>query len=504
MGNSHIVISTGKVYRATVIVNNGLIEASTPGGTLYTRGTISGNGTLRSGGGAKLQINDEATTGNLVNDGSLQLNTRVTVLKDYSGAQLGSGNGFNGRNGVSGSGGIFAADAQQVVSGNAVTAAFPNVSFLDFGTLRVGDSRGTNITIRNAGRETRLRGAVQNVHAPDVSVQNADFVLDPFPLGGSHVANLRFNARTAGTVSGQALTVANNFDNVANHSLIVRADVYAPAVATRTSRIVDFGVVRGGTAGFTSSTTIRNTASGALTDHLRTSVAVTPGHVNVLSVPGLLAAGQSGVLRFGLDTGTAGLVNSTATLGFTSVNPVLADLALESQTISFFGTVTDVAVAELAKAGGAGSFAGSGSLYTLDFGSIRAGSGPVATEIAVWNAIFATAFSETLGGGFVLDGGPGFAFAGDAFSDLAGGDIDLGNWLSFDSSGLRAGSYESVLTFNGFSRFSGLADQALGPITLNIRATVMSVPEPASWAMLIAGFGLVGGALRRQRMAAMA
>lgn len=29
---------------------------------------------------------------------------------------------------------------------------------------------------------------------------------------------------------------------------------------------------------------------------------------------------------------------------------------------------------------------------------------------------------------------------------------------------------------------------------------ITAVPEPASWAMLIAGFGLVGGTLRRRRM----
>ncbi|WP_416907272.1 MAG: PEPxxWA-CTERM sorting domain-containing protein [Polymorphobacter sp.] len=37
-----------------------------------------------------------------------------------------------------------------------------------------------------------------------------------------------------------------------------------------------------------------------------------------------------------------------------------------------------------------------------------------------------------------------------------------------------------------------------------IGAAVGSVPEPASWAMLIAGFGLVGGAMRRRRKMALA
>jgi hypothetical protein len=42
---------------------------------------------------------------------------------------------------------------------------------------------------------------------------------------------------------------------------------------------------------------------------------------------------------------------------------------------------------------------------------------------------------------------------------------------------------------------TGIADLAQG------EGTFGAVPEPASWAMLIAGFGLVGGAARRRRVA---
>lgn len=35
-----------------------------------------------------------------------------------------------------------------------------------------------------------------------------------------------------------------------------------------------------------------------------------------------------------------------------------------------------------------------------------------------------------------------------------------------------------------------------------IRANLSAVPEPSSWAMLIAGFGLVGGTMRRRRLVA--
>ncbi|MFN3371119.1 MAG: PEPxxWA-CTERM sorting domain-containing protein [Sphingomonadaceae bacterium] len=43
----------------------------------------------------------------------------------------------------------------------------------------------------------------------------------------------------------------------------------------------------------------------------------------------------------------------------------------------------------------------------------------------------------------------------------------------------------------------------IGPLLDNVLVTqTAAIPEPATWAMLIAGFGLVGGALRRRRLAA--
>ncbi len=61
-----------------------------------------------------------------------------------------------------------------------------------------------------------------------------------------------------------------------------------------------------------------------------------------------------------------------------------------------------------------------------------------------------------------------------------------------------------MLRFDGYSRYAGLDDLRLTPIELDISATVLglparSVPEPTSWAMMVAGIGLVGGMMRRAR-----
>jgi hypothetical protein len=51
-------------------------------------------------------------------------------------------------------------------------------------------------------------------------------------------------------------------------------------------------------------------------------------------------------------------------------------------------------------------------------------------------------------------------------------------------------------------RFGTTSGDNVGPVLDNV--LVSQVPEPATWAMLIAGFGLVGFAARRQRKLAAA
>jgi hypothetical protein len=48
------------------------------------------------------------------------------------------------------------------------------------------------------------------------------------------------------------------------------------------------------------------------------------------------------------------------------------------------------------------------------------------------------------------------------------------------------------------------SDDNVGPLLDNVIVTQGVIPEPATWAMLIAGFGLVGTAARRRRIAAAA
>lgn len=81
----------------------------------------------------------------------------------------------------------------------------------------------------------------------------------------------------------------------------------------------------------------------------------------------------------------------------------------------------------------------------------------------------------------------GFRFS---FSDIAGNDPFSTRSLFFTAG--QAGS----LTFN----FGSLSADNVGPIVDNVVLEIGApVPEPATWAMMIFGFGLVGGAMRRNR-----
>lgn len=62
----------------------------------------------------------------------------------------------------------------------------------------------------------------------------------------------------------------------------------------------------------------------------------------------------------------------------------------------------------------------------------------------------------------------------------------------------------SVVSTNGIGGFSLIGDTVEGNVSIdNVRVNLegmgSAVPEPATWAMMITGFGLAGSALRRRR-----
>lgn len=73
------------------------------------------------------------------------------------------------------------------------------------------------------------------------------------------------------------------------------------------------------------------------------------------------------------------------------------------------------------------------------------------------------------------------------------------SWSNFGAnSGFVAGT--NTLAFN-VTNFGQVSGNPSGLRVEFVQSNAAVVPEPANWAMLIAGFGLVGAAARRRRLA---
>ena len=175
----------------------------------------------------------------------------------------------------------------------------------------------------------------------------------------------------------------------------------------------------------------------------------------------------------------------------------------QAQTINFDALTTGATVDKY-YAGGIDSFGETGPDYgiafTLGDWSVQSGFG----ETSQPN------FAYSISGGGAMDSFGGMtnhvAFSYGAFSNttvniysgLDGGGSLLASYVltandpsHFDFVSLDfAGTAHSVQIAGGGSQF-GWDDIGFG--------TTGSVPEPASWALMLGGFGLVGGAMRRRQ-----
>ena len=409
----------------------------------------------------------------------------------------------------------LAGNVYQVAQAGALPAS------VALGARRVGDAAATStLTIANIAPVTP---GFNEKLATTASV-GGGFKLDggttvnvPSVAAGSTAAvTLSHGTAVAGSFTGNvavgntSLAVAGSGLSdlaLAAQSVAVWSNVYAAAVAQVGSTSVNFGTVRQNGTAAPVLVSVGNSATGALTDTLVTTLSGLPSNVSA-TAPAPLAAGTSTNVAFTLNTATAGIVGGSGTLGFASHDSELADLALASQNVAFSGTITQLAQAALFKSSGVGTFKGTGTSYTLNLGSLASGSGSYTTDLGVTNTNAGLAFSELLGGAFSLSAMTGFGFTGGSFSGLAGGMSLAGDVLNFDTAGLAAGTYSQSITLNGFSQFAGLGNYLLGPITVNISALVTgggggggtgTVPEPAAWAMMLVGFGAIGSGMRRRR-----
>lgn len=78
--------------------------------------------------------------------------------------------------------------------------------------------------------------------------------------------------------------------------------------------------------------------------------------------------------------------------------------------------------------------------------------------------------------------------------------FNVGGTLTFDNGAVSLLSGNNTITFAYSGAAQGLADEAWGINSATITGNAFnSVPEPSAWALMILGFGAVGGALRGRR-----
>ena len=304
---------------------------------------------------------------------------------------------------------------------------------------------------------------------------------------------------SAGAVNG----VSNGLGTLPVGTQIVNitGNVYAPAVVQLGTPTLSFGTVRVGSSVTPATVSVSNTASGALTDTLRASLTGGAAPFSASGTAnGIVAGGSnSSSLTVGLNTATAGVFSSSGLVTFTSQNPEMADLGLGTANVNLLATVNNVAAPALGKTSGAGNFSGSGTSYTLNFGTLLQGGGTISSLLSLANS--ASGPADALAGSFVLTalvGTPFSALSGfGSFSGVAGGS-SLAGGLSVGFNTNTLGTFSSSITLNPRSTNASQADLTLGAITLTLQGNVAAVPEPGTWALWLAGLAMLGGLARRQ------
>ena len=158
------------------------------------------------------------------------------------------------------------------------------------------------------------------------------------------------------------------------------------------------------------------------------------------------------------------------------------------------------------------SFAGEAGTFTTDGtapGNVAAPGIYNFTDFSVTSSAFGRPVGSVSGGQYLAGGFStvlpySFTWNGSAvtFWDSAG--FNTFNWWVFTSTANSNDAHffayapgnindpTSAALYNG-------GEQSSGRVTVSVAGATGAVPEPATWAMMLAGFGIIGGAMRRRQ-----
>ncbi|EXI69311.1 MAG: hypothetical protein AW08_00520 [Candidatus Accumulibacter adjunctus] len=473
--------------------NNGTLRAQN--GTLAVQDNLTGTGTLQvDPAGAMTLANGGNTQGRLVMGSAGAAinigNGHLIINSDYTNAGAGSGNGFDRRAGVSGSGQVRAGgDVAQVISGTGVSNGNTTNATLTIGNMRVG-SNTFNYQIGNAGTTgPTLRGAVQTAanggNISDARLSGSGVTAANYNAGGpggnSGDLAVVFNAAAAGALAplvGQVVNLRSNFENIPDQKLNI---VLAGGAAAYNAAIGNAGTPvtvanqRVGGSNATAITVSNAAAAGPFSEDLNASFSGSSGQAAISggNILGLLA-GQSNNTTMGarVDTSSAGAKAGTVSLAYETTGKVggvsngLGTASAGSQVVAVSGNVYQLAA---------------GSLQTgpLNFGTLQVGQ-QVSQNLVVRNtASGASGFVEDLNASFGASGNSQISGSGALNGILAGTNSTAANGvMTVTVTGATAGALNSSIAVNYSSAgavnnvSNGLGVLAVGSENFAVNGTI--------------------------------
>ena len=473
------------VNNGTILADGGTLAIANPGNS----GSLAGTGTLQTSGGTLnlTGLSSPIAQGNLVMGGAgsaLTLGTQnLTITSDYTNAQSGSGNAFNARAGVTGSGQILAGGgATQVVAGSNITNGNTNNATLTIGNVHVGANTFNYQVTDSSATGPTLRGAIQT------SVNGANLTASSLSGSGVTASNysssngplaVTYTATSAGaqTLSGQVLNLTSNFANIADQKLNIVLGSVAAAynLASGSTGAVVVANQRVGGSNTAALTVANNAPNSTYTEALNASFAGSTG--NITSTNGTITGGTgSGVaggssnataMTVGIDTTTAGAKSGTATLNYVSNgtgSSGLGNTAVGSQSVNVTGNVYNMAVGSVAP-------------NPIAFGNVHVGDA-ASQVLTVSNTVAAGAFSEALNASF--SGSSGSASGSGSISNIAAGANNasaLQVGLNTGTAGAKTGSVTVAYQTDGTGSngHSGLSAISVGSQTVNVSGAVYNL-----------------------------
>ncbi len=485
------------------IFNSGLVRAA--GGTLTMHGLIDGqSGTIQIDPGASLDLSGAGgdSDADFLTHNGVNLNlgaNNVLVRKDYTNAGFGTGNSFNGRANVTGTGLILADPAvAQALNGDVSggTGAGPS---MDFGNIRVGDSATKSYAVNNVGAAGPvLRGALQTDNTAgnggnitDSRLTGSGVTAQNYGVLGNNSASgsfdVTFASTSAGALTGQQVAIVNNFDNVADQTLTITGAAYNPAVARIAPSAINLGNFHVGDVVPGQAISISNAApAGPYSEDLRAqNIMANPDAVLGAGSPSavdVLAGATNTEVSVSIGTATAGSktgkvtmdLMSNATVGGVSI-PGLSPLSLGQGEVKVNATVYRLGVPSVAT--------------PVDLGEFHVGGLAVGSAV-VGNTAVNDGYSESIKAQ-IASFSPDIIAASGTATVAPGGNSggSLTAQISTATAGAKSGTVSIKL--GSLAAAAGLADTDLGSQNAAFTAKVYNLAAPVVNNIQPIDFGII-------------